>query len=130
MCCDSFLQGKKQLLALEGTINPNRTLLQAQLPWCRLPRGQSRCSYPVAVSAMIADSLADLLEHGRCLGCPDLVAGDNPADYRSSPVIVRGNQSPSAIVQLQVGSANGVGTPNWLSSGPMARTITLFGCVP
>ena len=31
----------------------------------------------------------------------NLVAGDNPADDRSLPVIIRGNQSPSAVMQLQ-----------------------------
>ncbi len=31
----------------------------------------------------------------------DLVAGDNPANYRGHPVIVRGNQSSGAVVQLQ-----------------------------
>src|SRR5437763_1543853 len=31
----------------------------------------------------------------------DLVAGDNPADYRVLPVIVRANQSSSTVVQFQ-----------------------------
>src|SRR6266511_1715325 len=31
----------------------------------------------------------------------DLVTGNNPADNRCHPVIVRGNQSSSAVVQLQ-----------------------------
>src|SRR6266566_4479030 len=31
----------------------------------------------------------------------NLVASDNAADYRSPPVIIRGNQSPCAIVQFQ-----------------------------
>src|SRR5947199_1095822 len=30
----------------------------------------------------------------------DLIAGDNPAKYSGHPVIVRGNQSSSGIVQL------------------------------
>src|SRR6266481_3321683 len=30
-----------------------------------------------------------------------LACGDNPADYRNLPVIIRGNQSPSAVVQFQ-----------------------------
>src|SRR6516165_4033281 len=33
----------------------------------------------------------------------DLVLGDNPADDRSLPVIIRGNQRSSAIVQFQYG---------------------------
>ena len=31
----------------------------------------------------------------------DLAAGDNPADDRMLPVIIRGNQSPSAVMQFQ-----------------------------
>src|SRR6266545_4299218 len=31
----------------------------------------------------------------------DLIAGDDPADDRSPPIVVRGNQSPIAIVQFQ-----------------------------
>src|SRR5947207_2481296 len=31
----------------------------------------------------------------------DLVAGDHPTDYRLLPVVIRGNQSPVAIVQFQ-----------------------------
>ena len=30
----------------------------------------------------------------------DLIASDNPANYRGHPVIVRGNQSSSGVVQL------------------------------
>src|SRR6266446_8092193 len=33
----------------------------------------------------------------------DLVLGDNPADDRSLPVIIRGNQSSGAVVQFQCG---------------------------
>ena len=32
--------------------------------------------------------------------------------------------------ELNVGSANALVAPNWVSSGPMARTITVFGSVP
>src|SRR4029078_6142854 len=38
-----------------------------------------------------------------------LIAGDNPADYRLLPVIIRGNQSSAAIVQLQGGIAQCIG---------------------
>src|SRR5438876_1021240 len=31
----------------------------------------------------------------------DLIVCDDPADYRSLPVIIRGNQSPIAIMQFQ-----------------------------
>ena len=31
----------------------------------------------------------------------DLIAGDHPTDYRQLPVVIRGNQSPVAIVQFQ-----------------------------
>src|SRR6266404_3835404 len=36
------------------------------------------------------------------LNIHDLVLGDNSADYRSLPVIVRGNQSTAAVVQFQL----------------------------
>ena len=39
----------------------------------------------------------------------DLVSGDDPADYRGLPVIIRGNQSSCAIVQFQ----GGIGQCTW-----------------
>jgi hypothetical protein len=38
-----------------------------------------------------------------------LIAGDNPADYRMPPVIIGGNQSSGAIMQLQRGISEHVG---------------------
>src|SRR4029079_3663195 len=38
-----------------------------------------------------------------------LIAGDNPTDYRLLPVIIRGNQSSAAIVQLQGGITQCIG---------------------
>ena len=39
-------------------------------------------------------------------------------------------KAPVPSCSSNVGSAKGFGTPYWLSSGPMARMITFFGCVP
>src|SRR2546430_15280027 len=39
-------------------------------------------------------------------------------------------KAPVPSCSSKVGSCNGLGTPYWLSSGPMARIITLFGSVP
>src|SRR5437899_1111712 len=39
-------------------------------------------------------------------------------------------KAPVPSCSSNVGSSNGLGTPYWLSSGPMARIITLFGVVP
>src|SRR5436190_1376135 len=39
----------------------------------------------------------------------DLVVSDNPADYRSLPVIIRSNQSSVAIVQFQCGILQRIG---------------------
>src|SRR6266516_5220647 len=38
----------------------------------------------------------------------DLVLGDDAADYRMLPVVVRGNQSPGAIVQFQCRVSQGI----------------------
>ena len=50
---------------------------------------------------MIADSLPSRGAWPLSLDLADLIAGDNPADDRSLPVVIRGNQSSSAIVQFQ-----------------------------
>ena len=41
----------------------------------------------------------------------NLVSGDDPADYRMRPVVIRGNQSSDAIVQLQGRIKQWVGNP-------------------
>ena len=48
------------------------------------------------------------------------------------PVIIRGNQISCAIVQFQGGISQCIGNAilRCTSSGPMARTITLFAPVP
>ena len=43
----------------------------------------------------------------------DLVASDNPADYRSLPVIIRGNQSSGAVVQFQCRISQCIGNTKW-----------------
>ena len=50
---------------------------------------------------MIADSLPSARSVAAVLNITDLVAGDDPADDRSLPVIIRGNQSSRAVMQLQ-----------------------------
>ena len=50
---------------------------------------------------MIADSLPSPGAWPLALDIADLVAGDNPADDRMLPVIIRGNQSSRAVVQFQ-----------------------------
>ena len=50
---------------------------------------------------MIADSLASARSVAAVLNVLDLVLGDDAADYRLLPVVVRGNQTPVAIVQFQ-----------------------------
>ena len=54
----------------------------------------------LAASAMIADSLRRL-ERSPVPDILHLIAGDNPADDCIQPVVIGGNQSSSAIVQLQ-----------------------------
>ena len=76
---------------------------------------------------MIADSLGVSRSVPAVLDVANLVAGDNSADDRSLPVIVRGNQSPSAIVQFQCRIGQCIGNAILSqSSGPIARTITVF----
>src|SRR6266404_5775522 len=41
----------------------------------------------------------------------NLIAGDNPTNYRGHPVIVRRNQSASAVVQLQRWISQWIGHP-------------------
>ena len=50
---------------------------------------------------MIADSLGSLRRQPGSHDITDLVLSDDPVNYRVLPVIVGGNQSSSAIVQLQ-----------------------------
>ena len=65
------------------------------------------------------------------LNVADLIAGDNPADYRRLPVIVRANQCSRRIVQFQCRIGQRIGESHIeVSSGPMARMITLFAPVP
>lgn len=45
------------------------------------------------------------------LNIHDLVLGDNPADDRSLPVIIRGNQSSAALCSSRIGSVNTFRTP-------------------
>ena len=40
-----------------------------------------------------------------------LIAGDDPADLRSLPIIISGNQCPSAVVQFQGRISQCVGNP-------------------
>ena len=47
------------------------------------------------------------------LDVADLIAGDNPADYRSLPVIIRGNQSSCAVVQFQCRISQCIGNIIW-----------------
>src|SRR5204862_336394 len=43
----------------------------------------------------------------------DLTAGDNAADHRSLPVVIRGNQSPCAVVQFQCRISQCIGNIIW-----------------
>src|SRR5437660_11913012 len=45
------------------------------------------------------------------LDLADLIAGDDPADLRSLPIIISGNQCSSAIVQFQGRISQCVGNP-------------------
>src|SRR6476620_11429502 len=59
-----------------------------------------------------------------------LVGGDDPADYRRSPIIVRGNQSPCAIVQFQGGISQRIGNIKWRrtelgTNGPQNHSLWL-----
>ena len=42
-----------------------------------------------------------------------LAGGNDPADYRRSPIIVRGNQSSCAVVQLQCRIGECIGNAIW-----------------
>ena len=112
MCCDSFLQGKKQLLALEvlsiqivhfdkpnsrGVVHPadNRGVVtrwqccdNRRLPWI--------CWSMAAVP--------DIL---------NLIAGDDPANYRIIQLSLEAIKAPVLSCSSNVGSANALGTPNW-----------------
>ena len=57
---------------------------------------------------MIADSLGVRRSVAAVLNVLDLAAGDDSADYRMLPVVIRGNQSPSAIVQFQFWISQGI----------------------
>src|SRR5215469_470585 len=48
----------------------------------------------------------------------NLIAGDDPADYRGLPVIIRSNQRPCAIVQFQGGISQCIGNAKWRELGP------------
>ncbi len=53
---------------------------------------------------------------GSVAAAPDLlylVAGDNPADYRRSPIIIRRNQIPCAVMQFQGGISQGIRNIIW-----------------
>src|SRR5258705_457099 len=45
------------------------------------------------------------------LNIADLIAGDNPADYRRLPVIIASNQCSAPVVQFQSGIRQGIGDP-------------------
>src|SRR6267143_252265 len=45
------------------------------------------------------------------LNIADLIAGDNPADYRRLPVIIGSNQCSAPVVQFQCGIGQGVVDP-------------------
>ena len=60
---------------------------------------------------MIADSLGVTGSVTAVSDIADLVAGDNPADDRRLPVIIRGDQSPVPSCSSKVGLANALGTP-------------------
>ena len=61
----------------------------------------------------------------------DLIAGDNPADDRSCRQLsLEAIKAPVLLCSSNVGLAKALGTPYWVSSGPMARIMTLFGSVP
>src|SRR5258708_23840951 len=45
------------------------------------------------------------------LNIADLIAGDNPADYRRLPVIIASNQCSAPVVQFQCGISQNIGDP-------------------
>ena len=45
------------------------------------------------------------------LNVADLIAGDNPAEYRRLPVIIGSNQCSAPVVQFQSGISQGIGDP-------------------
>src|SRR6188768_148134 len=45
------------------------------------------------------------------LNIADLIAGDNPAEYRRLPVIIGSNQCAAAVVQFQSRISQGIGDP-------------------
>ena len=45
------------------------------------------------------------------LNIADLIAGDNPAEYRRLPVIIGSNQCSAPVVQFQSGISQGIGDP-------------------
>ena len=79
---------------------------------------------------MIADSLHIRWSPSTVDDVLDLIVCNNAPDYRSLPVIVEANQCARALCSSNVGLANTLGTPNGVSSGPMARIMTLFGWLP
>ena len=58
---------------------------------------------------------------------PDLVGGDNSADYRMCPVIIGGNQSSSAIVQLHGRIKQRIGNAILGELRTNGRIMILFG---
>ena len=79
--------------------------------------------------------------YGRLAGCSrsvatalnlvNLISGDNPAEYCRLPVIVGANQRSSPIWNSSsLGLSKTLVIPCCVSSGPIARMITLFGPVP
>ena len=90
--------------------NPDRTLQPKQLQRCCLHRGQSQCSCPLAGLQRSPTRLPQS-ERGRCSECRDLIAGDNPAQYRGLPVIIGSNQCSGPVVQFQSRISQCVGDP-------------------
>ena len=58
---------------------------------------------------MIADSLRFTGRVAAVANLADLITGDNTADYRSAPVIIRADQSSGAVVQFQGGISQCIG---------------------
>src|SRR6266487_70853 len=51
----------------------------------------------------------------------DLVCSNNPADDRTEPVVIGGDQSSCAIVQFQCRASQCMVISNGVASGPMTR---------
>ena len=61
------------------------------------------------------------------LNLAKLITGDNPANDWRHPVVIGCNRAPVLSCSSNVGLPSTFGSPYWVSSGPMARTMTLLG---